>query len=196
MALNFASTFLSLVSGKKQLSIPVNSNPTSANAGQVIGLNSAGKVDPSMLVNPAFSLTTVASPTGPQSTSAFTMQGLDASITPVTTGNIECTINATITEAGSGTGYANSGISYQQSYGTGSAPANGAAITGTQIGLVQTSKIQSNASAAADISMAISITCIVSGLTLNTAYWFDLAAEYVGATKFQFTNVVVCLKEI
>ena len=49
MALNFASTFLSLVSGKKQLSIPVTSGASVANAGQVVGLNSNGDIDVSMM---------------------------------------------------------------------------------------------------------------------------------------------------
>ena len=136
---------------------------------------------------------TVASPTGPNSTSVFKMQGLAGTITPAVTGKISITISGTIIE--SGITAAGSGIEYQISYGTGTAPTTNAALTGTQAGTVQEYML-ANTVTAADVFVPFSVTVVVTGLTVGTAYWIDLAAEAVANTGFTFSNVNIAASEI
>lgn len=57
-------------------------------------------------------------------------------------------------------------------YGTGTAPSNGAALTGTQVG----SQVAGNANIAG-WRTPFSIGGIITGLTVGTPYWFDLAVS-------------------
>lgn len=115
----------------------------------------------------------VAAPTAPASTSAYKMQGLAGSITPGTSGKVLIVISGTIT---SSTVTANDGIKYQISYGTGSAPSNSGNLAGTQVGTIQT-YTNPVTIVAADVHVPFSTQAVVTGLTLGTAYWLDLAAE-------------------
>jgi len=63
MALSFASNFLSIVGGAFKNCVPVTSGATSANAGEVVGLNSSGDIDISMM------------PTGPGSLNVVPISG-------------------------------------------------------------------------------------------------------------------------
>jgi hypothetical protein len=128
------------------------------------------------------------SPTAPSSTSAYKMQGLAGSITPTRSGNVLIIICGTII-APTGT-TVNNGVMYQISYGAGTAPTNGATLTGTQMGIVQEWTNPVALSAAGDLHVPFSISVVVTGLTLNTAYWIDLAAESVTtASDIGFTKV-------
>ena len=139
-------------------------------------------------------LTGTNSPTAPASTSAYTMQGLAGSITPTKSGNVLITICGTII-APTGTTVDN-GIKYQISYGTGSAPGSNATLTGTQIGVVQEWTNPVALSAAGDLHVPFSISVVVTGLTQNTPYWIDLAAESVTtASDIGFTNVGISAHE-
>ncbi|MGB7910888.1 MAG: hypothetical protein WCF59_01550 [Desulfobaccales bacterium] len=134
------------------------------------------------------------SSTAPASTSAYKMQGLAGSITPTRSGKALITSYGTII-APAGTTVDN-GILYQISYGTGSAPSNAATLTGTQIGVVQEWTNPVALSAAGDLHVPFSISAVVTGLTLNTAYWIDLAAESVTtASGIGFTNVGISALE-
>lgn len=115
-------------------------------------------------------------PTAPTSTTA-TMMGLGAQATPaVFTPRLTGRILIVITGV-SANSVAASGATAQISYGTGTAPANAAAKTGTQVG---TNASMTSATAAALVPF--SLVAIVTGLTLGTAYWLDLAAaQLVGA---------------
>jgi hypothetical protein len=93
------------------------------------------------------------------------MQGLAGAITPVRSGNIAISVCFTITNT---SGNAGDGIAYQLSYGTGTAPSNAATLAGTQIGTIGTY----------ENSAALTVAN-VTGLTLRTPYWIDLAAESV-----------------
>jgi hypothetical protein len=133
-------------------------------------------------------------PTAPASTSAYTMQGLAGSITPVTSGKILVMISGTVANSST---TAKTGIKYQLSYGTGSAPANAAALTGTQVGNPQSWTNPSTASAAADVAVPFSIHAVISGLTIGTAYWIDLAAEAVTtASTGSLTNISISVIEL
>lgn len=112
--------------------------------------------------------------TGTSTSTTFTMLGAAGSITPKATGVILIVINGDGRNATAADGY-----KVQISYGTGSAPTNGAALTGTQVGGAVTC---SRAQAAAG-QVPFSTNAIVTGLTVGTAYWIDLAfATVVGGT--------------
>ena len=131
-------------------------------------------------------------PAAPASTSAYTMQGLAGSITPATSGNLHLTISGVIVNTSGSTGV---GIRVQISYGTGTAPVNGAALTGTQIGTVQL-WVNPTTVTAGDVAVPFSTTAIVTGLTAGTAYWIDLAAEAIGtASDASIINISVSVME-
>jgi hypothetical protein len=143
---------------------------------------------------PALTSSVVASPTSPSSTASFQMQGLAGSVTPGSTGNIVITISGTIVDAGATT--VDIGVIYQLSYGTGAAPGNNTALAGTQIGTTQEFTLFVAATAAADVNIPFSITYPVTGLSLGTPYWIDLAAKAVTtASAAKFLNVMVVAVE-
>jgi hypothetical protein len=137
-------------------------------------------------VNSAFTASSVTSPTAPSSTSAFLMQGFNGTVTPKTTGNTTIMVCGTIISAGATT--ATIGMQFQMSYGTGTAPANGAALTGTQVGPVFKHLNGSTLGAAAD---GFTPGCWEAdvALTVGTVYWVDVAAESIGtASDMSFSN--------
>jgi len=141
----------------------------------------------------ANSWSAVTGPTAPNSTSAYTMQGLAGSITPTFTGIVLVTISGTLISSAN---TINEGIKYQISYGTGIAPASNATLTGTQVGVLQeyTNPV---AVTAADVHVPFSISTVIAGLSLNTAYWIDLAAEAVTAASIiSLTNVSISIIEL
>ena len=146
------------------------------------------------LTHGATGQTSVAAPTAPASTSAFAMQGLAGAITPASSGNILVLISGTIVDP-SGTAAGN-GIQFQASFGTGTAPVNAAALTGTQIGTVQ--KYTSPTTVvAADVNVPFSMQAVVTGLTLGTTYWLDLAAESIAvASSMGLANISVSAIEL
>lgn len=168
-------------------------NATNGASG-LLALTAGGKVTQSLIVSNAGSQKTVASPTFPSSTSSFLMQGLAGSITPATTGNIVITISGTINAASATT--VDNGVTYQLSYGTGGAPTSNTALAGTQIGVVQTYTSAVAPTAVGDVNVPFSITYRVTGLTLSTAYWIDLAAKSVTtASDMGFVNVMIVAME-
>src|SRR5208283_4818695 len=78
---------------------------------------------------------TIASPTAPNSTGAYLMQGLAGAITPAKSGNILIIISGTLIAS---TTTINDGVRYRISYGTSSAPTSNTALAGTQVGPIQT----------------------------------------------------------
>ena len=120
-------------------------------------------------------------PTGAASTTA-TMMGLAGSITPNAGGNVLILITGDILNATIG-----DGVTIQISHGTGSAPANAAALTGTQDGVA----VNFIASTAAG-KVPFCVMAYVAGLTLGTAYWIDLASAQLtgGAVTMQHINIV------
>jgi len=140
-------------------------------------------------VAPANVQLTSASPAAPTATSPYKMQGLGATITPTKSGNILVIISGTI---GTTSTTAAAGIQYQLSYGTGTAPANAAALTGTQVGQVQKYTNPATATAIADVAVPFTTQAVITGLAVGTTYWIDLAAETVGiANSGKLTNVSV-----
>jgi len=65
----------------------------------------------------------------------------------------------------------------QMRYGTGTAPTNGAAASGTAIGSnLSSQSINANA------PLSITVHALITGLTPGTAYWFDLTQQAGGGT--------------
>ena len=74
-------------------------------------------------------------------------------------------------------------------YGTGTPPANNAASTGSACG----SQL-ANVSLTGVLTQNFSLTCVVTGLALNTGYWFDVVMGSSTGTM-QVTNVSVSVVE-
>lgn len=108
--------------------------------------------------------TTPASPTGTTSASIMMGLGNNAKLTPLysTRVYVVFTGNASVNAVASWNAIFK--------FGTGTAPVNGAAVTGTTVGPT----IQGTASTA-NFPIMLSLPVIITGLTPGTAYWFDLA---------------------
>lgn len=113
----------------------------------------------------------ISNPTGTTNTAAYVMCGIAQTFTPVTSGKVLVFLSGKANNA-----TAADGIAIQMAYGTGTAPINGATATGTvATGLT----INSTNS----MFIPFTLVALVTGLTLGTAYWFDLQQEaFVGGT--------------
>ena len=108
-----------------------------------------------------------ASPANPTATTSTTgvMMGLGSSckITPAYSGRVRFEINGSSQSNGANT------VSTLGKFGTGAAPTNGTAATGTSLGATR-----QNTSAANGNLLAFTINGIATGLTAGTQYWFDV----------------------
>jgi hypothetical protein len=127
-------------------------------------------------VSEATHQSTPADPTTTTSTTGV-MMGLAGSITPSKSGTILIVISGDIDNNTSG-----DGAQVQIRTGTGAAPANGAALTGTtRGGLVKVLTPTNNAGTTARVPFALN--CLITGLTVGTAYWIDISlAAITGGT--------------
>lgn len=132
---------------------------------------------------------TQASPADPAGTgsAAGVMMGLAASVTPVFNGVVLVIISGTIFN-GSGVG---DGANVQIRYGTGAAPANGAAATGTAAGGL----VKYVASTVAG-KVPFSLNAILTGLTVATAYWVDVTLAATTAGTANITDVSISISEL
>jgi hypothetical protein len=136
---------------------------------------------------PVVTSTVAASPTGTSSTTEV-MMGLSTTFTPVSTGNVLVRITGVGSTA---TGAANFGL--EGRYGTGTAPSNGVALTGT--GFPQGVLTLRGAVASGPTSFLVEAK--ITGLTVGTAYWFDLALKTSNASDAaSVTNVVETIMEV
>jgi hypothetical protein len=109
------------------------------------------------------------------------MLGLAGSITPNAGGNVMVTMYGDVINSGI------AGVATLQIYfGTGAAPANNAAFTGTAAGTVANFV----ASTAAG-KVPFNLTVYLTGLVPGTTYWLDLAATAsANTTTVQHVNIV------
>lgn len=116
-----------------------------------------------------------ASPADPSGTANTTglMMGLAGSFTPTSTGRVKIDMVGTISNS---TATAGDGCKVQLRYGTGSAPANAGALTGTPVGSIISMLLER--STASD-PYPFSLIAVVTGLTVNTAYWLDISAAAI-----------------
>lgn len=154
----------------RSLGVPVSL--TAPTSGQVYVYNST-----TGLLEPATLFTAInASPANPTGTSSGTpvMMGMGGTctLTPSRYSRIRFSWSGIY----SSSGVFNTGLRFY--YGTGTAPANGVAATGTQVGPTQA---VSCPAAGQTIPFAMSI--IITGLTPSTAYWFDIAANAGSGTS-------------
>ena len=129
----------------------------------------------------------LSNPTGTTNTTGV-MMGLGAqgaSITPTFSGRV-LLIYTGILASNSGTTYTHIVYTY---YGTGGAPANGAALTGTQ---VNSQGPNFNSS----VNMGISVIGVVTGLAVGTTYWLDIALKSgnSGATINAYYNNIQAIE--
>ena len=110
---------------------------------------------------------TPANPTGRNSTVGV-MAGLGSlfKLTPAYSGRVFVIVAGRLGTNTAGV-WAMCGISY----GTGTAPANGAASTGTTVGA---NAISLSVGSAASATVPFTCQAVITGLTKGTAYWFDL----------------------
>ena len=123
---------------------------------------------------------TPANPTGTTSTTGV-MMGLAGSIT-TRTGRVLVIISGTMKSD-----TANDGAQVQIRYGTGTAPTNGAALTGTAVGSLQ----RLVASAVTSEEFPFSVSAVVTGLTGGTAYWLDVGLAAITGGTAAITSVSV-----
>lgn len=130
-------------------------------------------------------VTTPGTPAAHSSTS-YIMEGLAASITPTRSGKVAVSIT------GNSNGDNLDHYFYSIQYGTGGAPANNAAQTGTQVGQVIELQINQNGD-----PIPVSLEALITGLTLNTAYWVDVAMKATtGNAGMNLYNCTVLLEEV
>lgn len=132
---------------------------------------------------------TDAAPSNPSGTSSTTgvMMGLGAAYTPTRSGVVYVRIRG-----GMNNNTAGDGANVKIYCGTGTAPANQAALTGTQKGAAS----QVDYFPTASKNFPFGVDTVISGLTLNTAYWFDLALAAVTGGTATLTNLEVVIVEL
>jgi hypothetical protein len=116
-----------------------------------------------------------ASPANPTNTTSTTlvMMGLGSTckLTPVYSGRIQLDFTGDL--GFNGASGLDEGIEYQIFFGTGTAPANGAATTGTALGSQKEALVLGQTTG----FLPFSGGGIMTGLTVGTAVWFDIAIK-------------------
>lgn len=134
-------------------------------------------------------------PANPSSTTSTTLVmmgiGSTCSYTPVKSGKVMITL----------TGYMQIATAVQTCqvggrYGTGTAPTNGTAVTGTRWGAVGDPSLRPPSVGGPTV---VSFTSLITGLVPSTTYWFDLAlgcSGGAGADAVQIQNISVVIMEV
>ena len=121
------------------------------------------------------------SPTGTTSTVGVMMgMGTTAKMTPVYSTRMQVTFFGIL----NATGGVLAGVTFR--YGTGTAPTNGAALTGTTVG----TEISTAGAGTTTVSVPFSITVVITGLTVGVAVWFDLSLRTSNAGTSQTISAV------
>lgn len=131
-------------------------------------------------------------PSDPSTTTSGTgvMMGLAGAITPKKSGKIQIIISGDDDNNTLG-----SGVQAQIRYGTGTAPANGDALTGTAVGgLVK--NVNPALALLTPGTSPFSLNAIVSGLTLGTAYWVDISLARITSGTARARDISVSITEL
>lgn len=126
-----------------------------------------------------------ADPTGTTSTT-MVMMGLAGAITPTSSGRVYFQISGDVAQSTTA-----DGAKWQLSYGTGSAPANAAALAGTQVGSNPTMTFLTGL-----LKVPFCSQAIITGLTPGTAYWLDIALAAVTGGTATMTNLSLTAYEV
>lgn len=145
-------------------------------------------VDPVHGANPARNAFTLfnGSTGNPTSSSTKVMQGFGAvwALTPTRTGKVRITVTGFATNTLLGNAKINA------NYGTGSAPASGAALTGTAF--CNTDILATSAESALSPAVPFTFNAEAIGLTLNVALWFDMTlGSSSGSSTLTYTSVII-----
>lgn len=137
-------------------------------------------------VAPARTASSPSDPTGTASTTGV-MMGLAGAITPTVSGAVVITITGTIQNDTNG-----DGAQAQIRYGTGSAPANGDALTGTTAGVY---KGINTVGAGNPKRVPFALSFLVTGLSVSTAHWIDVGLKAItGGTANIFDIDIVAIE--
>jgi len=133
---------------------------------------------------------TPANPTGTTSTTGV-MMGLAGSITPARSGIVLINISGTVTNSAS----VSNGASVQIRTGTGTAPANGAALAGTAQGSA-VRMLNPSDTRGGTITVPFSANAIVTGLAVGTAVWIDTGVAAITGGTATISNVSISVNEL
>lgn len=139
---------------------------------------------------PALTHATPTNQTG-NATATFKMNGLGAAaapctITPKLTGRVVFTVTGQLTQSTTA-----DGVTVKLAEGTGGAPANAAAATGTVISATQTWTALTG-----QLTTQFTITAAATGLALGTPVWFDLQIADVTGGTAAATNIDCTAQEM
>ncbi len=171
---------------------PVASNITANGVGNLITItNGPGTITISSTAaatnGGAFSQSNPPNPnSAPVFPGAAVMMGLNGAITPAnTTGRVMIIIS------GDAQGNANGGGGIMQiRYGTGAAPANGAAVVGAAVGSAINFGLKFTGSV-----IPFDLNAIATGLVQNTTYWVDISLQSTVAGNASVNDVSVSIIE-
>lgn len=138
-------------------------------------------------------VTSTGQPANPAATASLTLvmmgTGTTCKITPASTGKVQVTITGLVF-----TNTAAVNLTFGARFGTGTAPANGVAVTGTRWGSGTTDL--TTRSAALAVGVPFALTDLLT-LTPATAYWFDIALlTSAGADTAAVTNLSFVAREV
>ncbi len=135
-----------------------------------------GTVPAARLPSGAAFIVNPSNPSGTTNTGIGTgvMMGLGTScnVTPLTTGRLTVTLSGNMVVSSSG-----NRPSSRLRYGTGTAPSNGVAATGTAVASNLSGNVNLNGG-----QLPFTHVAIIAGLTVGTTYWFDSALSTSGGT--------------
>jgi len=141
--------------------------------------------DPLVLSPHAFTQAAQSQPTDPIGTTSLVgvMMGLAILFTPRSTGRIKITVDLTMAENTTA-----DGATVQAVTGTGAAPANGAAATGTLRGKPRTMTYLTGV-----LSVPCAFAAFVTGLVVGVQIWVDLNLKAVtgGTATVSVINIII-----
>ena len=152
---------------------------------QISTVNSAGTVVNLQKAASVGTLSTPLNPTGTTNTTGL-MMGLNQTMTPVKSGNVLVTICGVVANSTTA-----DGATWQIRAGTGGAPANAAALTGTAYGSLQAMTYLTGV-----LKVPFSVTALITGLTIGTAIWIDMSLAAVTGGTATATSVAVSAVEV
>lgn len=145
-----------------------------------------GASAPAALPALAHTQSSVAAPTGTTNTTGL-MMGLAGTVTPAYSGTVRISVCGDIVN-----GTVNDGANVQLRTGTGTAPVNAAALTGTTRG----SLIKFVQAGAGAYKVPFCVIYTVTGLSTGTAYWIDVGLAAVTGGTASIGDVDIVADEI
>jgi hypothetical protein len=163
--------------------------PTGGTANQILSKNSGTNYDASWTtVSTANLQTSALSPAGTTSGTGVMagLGALGAVFTPVKSGTIFVTVSGSLNN-----NTATGGATVQIRYGTGTAPANGAALTGTVAGQAAQ---RTGAGWGANQVCPYNLCVIITGLSLGVPIWIDCSQAILSTGTMNFTAAVAAFE--